>query len=61
LDLTDYPLIRLIRVIRLIPVQTSLRIAVKYDPLLIGEIKGVQLVDINELGLMVVEEGLNRD
>jgi len=61
LYLTDYPLNPFNPCIRLIPVQTSLRIAVKYDPLLIGEIKGVQLVDINELGLMVVEEGLNRD
>ena len=54
--MTDYPLNPFNPCIRLIPVQTSLRIAVKYDPLLIGEIKGVQLVDINELGLMVVEE-----
>jgi len=32
------------------------RVAAKYDPLLIGEVKEVQLTDINEMGLMGVEE-----
>jgi threonylcarbamoyladenosine tRNA methylthiotransferase MtaB len=41
--------------------ENYVRIAARYDPLLIGEVREVQLVDINELGLMEVEEVENEE